>query len=153
MEIKEVNKRPISEQNKRLNRRFVQFEKLISELRSRSIPNEIVNAINTDIEQINVFPNSEKDFRRLLKKTQSRILKLVDKELKLVPVNHYRNNFMGIGIAMGVALGAALGSSSGNSSMISIGIPIGMVIGMAILSSKYKKEKENGLQLDLEIRY
>ena len=153
MEIKEVIKRSISEQNKRLNRRFIQFEKLISELRSKSIPNEIVNAINTDIEQINLFPSSEKDFRRLLKKTQSRILKLVDKELKLVPVNHYRNNFMGIGIAMGVAFGAALGSSSDNSSLISLGIPLGMVIGMAIGSAKDKKAKESGLQLDLEIRF
>ena len=46
MEIHELNKRPNIEQNIKLNRKFIQFEKLISELKIKEIPDEIVIFIN-----------------------------------------------------------------------------------------------------------
>ena len=154
MEIKELNKRPNIEQNIKLNRKFLQFEKLISELKTKEIPNEIVRSVNNNIEEINSFSNSEKELRKKIKKAQSRVLKLIEKELKLVTKNHYRNTWLAIGMAaFGIPLGVAFGTSLGNMGYIGIGIPIGMVIGMAVGTGMDKKALEEGRQLDLEIKY
>jgi len=151
MEIHELNKRPNIEQNIKLNRQFIQFEKLIFELKTKEIPDEIVIFINNNIEEIN--SNSEKELKKQIKKTQTKILKLIEKELHLVTKNHYRNTWFILGMAMGVAIGSAIGSSSGNTSLLAVGIPIGFTIGIAIGTSKDKEAKDNGLQLDVEIKY
>ena len=152
MEIHELNKRPNIEQNIKLKRVFIQFEKLIFELKSKRIPDEIVIFINKNIEEINSFSTSDKELKKQIKKTQTRILKLIEKELHLVTKNHYRNTWFILGMAIGVALGSAIGSSSGNTSLLAVGIPLGFTIGIAIGTSKDKKAKDNGLQLDIEIK-
>ena len=144
MDIKELNKRPNIEQNIKLNRQFIQFEKLIFELKTKEIPDEIVIFINNNIEKIN--SNSEKELKKQIKKTQSRILKLIEKELHLVTKNHYRNTWFILGMAIGVALGST------NTSLLAVCIPIGFTIGIAIGTYKDKEAKDKGLQLDLEIK-
>ena len=153
MEIKELNKRPNIEQNIKLSRKFFQFEKLIDELKKKELPNEIITSINNDIDWINSISDSEIELRKQIKRAQSGILKLVEKELKFVPKNHYRNTWLAIGLALGVAFGSAFGSSTGNTSLLGLGIPLGMVIGIAIGTTMDKKAKDDGKQLDLEIKY
>ncbi len=151
MDIKALNKRSDIAQNKKLHRAFLQFEKLIYELNKKEVPGEIVSTVNTYIDAVNSISNSEKEFRKQLKKSRSGILKLIEKELKLVTKHHYRNMGMAIGLALGVAFGSAFGSTTNNMSLIGVGIPIGMAIGIAIGTTMDKKAKENGKQLDLEI--
>ena len=117
------------------------------------MPEDIVNFVNQNIEDINSFSGSNRELRALMRKSQSRILNLLEKKLKLVPKNHYRNRWMAIGMTVfGIPLGAALGAGSGNTSSIAIGIPIGMVIGLAIGSGMDKKAFAEGKQLDLETK-
>ena len=79
---------------------------------------------------------------------------MVEKELKLVTKNHYRNTWLAIGMtAFGIPLGIAFGGSLGNMAFIGIGMPIGMAIGIAVGTEMDKKASENGKQLDLEIKY
>ena len=59
MDIKELNKRPNIEQNIKLHRTYLQFEKLITELRKKELPTEILSTINTYIDAINSISNSE----------------------------------------------------------------------------------------------
>ena len=146
LEIQELNKRPNIEQNIKLKRVFIQFEKLIFELKTKEIPEEIVKFINNNIEEINSFSTSDKELKKQIKKTQTRILKLIEKELHLVTKNHYRNTWFILGMLIGVALGSA------NTSLLAVGIPLGFTIGIAIGTSKDKKAKDNGLQLDIEIK-
>ena len=146
MEIHELNKRPNIEQNIKLKRVFIQFEKLIFELKSKRIPDEIVIFINKNIEEINSFSTSDKELKKQIKKTQTRILKLIEKELHLVTKNHYRNTWFILGMAIGVALGST------NTSLLAVCIPIGFTIGIAIGTYKDKEAKDKGLQLDLEIK-
>ena len=91
MKIKELNKRPIIAQNRKLNRKYIQFDKLINELRNKELPTEIGSSINKDIDLINSISDSGKELGKQIRKSQSRILKLIEKELKLVTKNHYRN--------------------------------------------------------------
>lgn len=154
MEIKELKKRPSIDKNKELISAYAQFNKLLTELKKKELPEEIVKFINNRIEQINSVSESEKELRKQIRKIQSGILKLIEKELRIVTKNHYRNTWLAVGIAtFGIPLGVAFGTIIGNMGLFGIGLPIGMVIGTAVGSGMDKKADESGRQLDLEIKY
>lgn len=154
MIIQELKKRPSIEQNTKLSSAYSQLDKLLNELKKKELPEEILHSINRGIDQINSVKNSEKDLRKQIRKTQSNILRLIEKKLKLVTKNHYRNTWLAIGMAVfGIPLGVAFGTSLQNMAFIGIGLPIGMVIGMVVGSGMDKKAFEEGRQIDLEIKY
>ncbi len=83
-----------------------------------------------------------------------KILKLIEKELKLVTRNHYRNTWLAVGIGIfGVKMEVVIGAITGNMCFIGIGIPIGLSIGIAVGTMMDQKARENGKQLDFEIKY
>ena len=89
----------------------------------------------------------------LIKKKQNKIIKLTEKELKIVPKNYYRNLWMVLGMsAFGLPLGVAFGLSLGNIGLLAIGLPIGMAIGTLVGSKLDKKALESGKQLDIELK-
>lgn len=152
MEINELKKRDGIDSNKKLTDLYVQFGKLLSELRKRDLPDKVVHAINTNIDLIDLASGTEEELIKQLRKTQSDILRLIEKELKLVPKNHYRNIWMALGIAaFGVPLGVVFGVSLGNMAFMGIGIAMGIPVGLAIGTGLDKKAAEEGRQLDVEI--
>ena len=158
MEIKDIDKKSDIGKDKKLMSKFNDIEKLINELKKRKVPSEIANSVNQDIENINSFVGSNKDLLKQLRKAQSGIIKLIEKKLKLVAKNHYRNMWLVVGMAaFGIPFGVVFGVSLGNMAFlgigIPIGIPIGMAIGIAIGTGMDKKAYEEGRQLDLEIKY
>ena len=94
-------------------------------MNKKELPNEIINSVISDIEEVNSFTKSEKVLRNLIRITQSRIIKLIEKELKLVTKNHYRNIWLAIGMP---------------------------IFGIAISTGLDKKACEERRQLDLEIK-
>ena len=121
-------------------------------MKGKDIPDAVVENINTEIEKINSFAGTEKELKRLIKKTQFTIIQLIAKELNLVTKNHYRNMWMAMGMAaFGIPLVVAFGTSLGNRAFIGIGIPIGFAIGLAIGTGLDKKAAQEGRQLDVEI--
>lgn len=154
MEIKGLKEIPGIDQNKKLIAAYTQFDNLLTELKKKELPDEIVISINNGIDQINSTSHSEKELRKQIRVTQSRILKLLEKTVKLVTKNHYRNTWMALGMAVfGVPIGVAFGTSIDNIGLLGIGLPIGMVIGMALGSGMDKKAFEEGRQLDVELKY
>ena len=151
MEINELKKRATIEQNSKLNRKFVQLEKLLEELKAKKISAEVINTINEQIEAVN--SSEEKGLSKQIWKAQTQIIKLIEKELKLVTINYYRNSWLAVGMSIGVAMGVALGVSGENMGLLALGLPIGLGIGIAIGTAMDKKAKANGLQLELEIKY
>ncbi|MFY8110592.1 MAG: hypothetical protein ACOVKP_01170 [Flavobacterium sp.] len=84
---------------------------------------------------------------------QTKIIKLLEKELKIVPKNYYRNLWSALGMSVfGLPMGAALGLSIGNIGLLGIGLPIGMLIGMLVGSQMDKKAFQEGRQLAIEIK-
>ncbi len=99
----------------------------------KEIPESIISVINADIENTNSFSVTLQELSKQTGKTRGRILTLIEKELQLVPINHYRNFWMAVGMsAFGVPLGIAFGTAIDNVSFLGVALPIGMVIGMAI---------------------
>lgn len=154
MGINKIRKRSDVESDKKLTIKYAEFEKLINELNKKKIPLEITNSINENIDEINSFSGSNKDLLKILKKKQSKIMKLIEKKLELVTKNHYRNIGLAVGMSgIGVPFGVSFGLSLENMAFIGIGIPIGLAIGLLVGTLKDKKIKENGKQLDIEIKY
>jgi len=154
MEINELKKRKGIGGNKQLIDTYIQSEKLLMQLRKRKLPDKVVHSINTNIDLIDPDSGTEDELRKQLRKTQTDILRLIEKELKLVPKNHYRNIWLALGLAaFGVPLGVVFGISLGNMGYLAIGIPFGLSIGLAIGTGLDKKAADEGRQLDVEINF
>ncbi len=153
MEIKELKKRPHFNEDKKLADSYSQFDRFLGELKKRDLPEDIVNSINRNIDEINAVSETDK-WGKQLKKTQSCLIKKMEKETKLVPKHYYRNTWLAVGMAtFGIPLGLVFGISLGNMAFLAIGLPIGMGIGIAVGTAMDKKALEEGRQLDLEIKY
>lgn len=154
MKIKDLKTTFNIEQNEKLHASYNQLYSLLKILRTKEISDKTVNFINDEIDKIDSVSDSEKDLRKQIKKTQSEIIKLIEKEHKLVTKNHYRNTWLVVGMAVfGIPLGVVFGASLGNMGLLSLGLPVGMAIGIAVGSQMDKKAVEEGRQIDLEIKH
>lgn len=154
MEIKELKKTTSKTQNKKMVNAFNQFEKLLNTLKKKELNNDIIISINNTIDDINTISNSEKTLKKQIRRGQASVIKLLEKELKLVTKNHYRNSWLAKGMAaFGIPLGVAFGTSLGNMALLGLGLPIGMAIGIAIGTGMDKKALEEGRQLDIELKH
>lgn len=152
MTINELITRQGLKENEKLEKVYNQFERLLVELRKKELPDSIVVSINKDIEALNLVPTGD-ELRIITKKKQSAIIKLLEKELKVVPINYYRNIWLAVGMsAFGIPFGVALGASMGNMALLGVGLPIGMAIGLAVGAGMDKKALNEGRQLGIEIK-
>ncbi len=140
------------ELNKRLHQRHAKFNGFLHELNDKNIPSEIAKTINGHLGELNSFSGSGSGYSRLLRKKQWKIVTLLEKELKIVPKNYYRNLWMILGMsAIGLPIGIALGIALQQMGLMGAGVPFGMAVGIAIGSVLDKKAKEKGKQLDFEM--
>lgn len=86
MEITDLNKRPNIEQNEKLNKKYLQFEKLLAELKKRELTTEIIGSINGNVELVNAIGDSETELKKQVRKSQSKILRHIEKDLKRVRI-------------------------------------------------------------------
>ena len=132
---------------------YIQFSQLINELRKKDLPDVIVEAINEDIKDLNSLTTAEQ-VKVAVKQKQTKIIKLLEKQLKIVPINYYRNIWLAVGMsAFGLPIGVAFGLSLHNMGLLGIGLPIGMAIGLGVGSGMDKKALQEGRQLNVEIKY
>lgn len=152
MKLHELNHRT-EDNDIKLNEVYTQFKNLLIELEKRELPETIVVSINNDIDEINSTTYAGNELRKSIKNKLQRIIKLLEKELKLVPKNYYRNLWMVLGMTVfGIPLGVAFGTSLGSMAYLGIGLPIGLAIGLAFGDGMDKKALKEGRQLDLEIK-
>ena len=151
MELIHLNK--IDNSNIKIANSIKQFNSLIKLLNDKNLTLNVIKKINDDITELNSSQVMGTALSHLIKKKQNKIIKLTEKELKIVPKNYYRNLWMVLGIsAFGLPLGVAFGLSLGNIGLLAIGLPIGMAIGTLVGSKLDKKALESGKQLDIELK-
>ena len=139
--------------NIKLSRIYDQLGELLKELKKKELPHKVIESINQDIEELNSTTLTGNELRRLVKQKQTKIIKLVEKKLKITPKNYYRNLWLVLGMSLGSGIGAVFGISIGNIGLLGIGVPIGMVIGIAVGTAMDKKAFEEGRQLNIEVKY
>ena len=151
MQIIELKNLPFNSDEK-LNLAYLQFQQLLSELRKKHLPDVIVEIINQDVNDINALTTPD-EFKAVLKQKQKNILKVLEKQLKIVPKNYYRNLWFILGMTtFGLPLGVAIGLSVHNMGLLGTGFPFGMAIGFAVGAAMDKKAFKEGRQLDLEVK-
>lgn len=153
MKIIELKKRQDMTISPKLDAVYTQFNALVDELNTRGLPDSTISAVNKEIEEVNTTTKVSNNMRRFILKKQARIMRLIEKEHKIVPKNYYRNLWLTLGMsAFGIPIGAAIGASVGNMGLIAIGLPIGMSVGMAIGARMDKKALKEGRQLNRELK-
>lgn len=146
MNIEKLEIRKSIELNTNLRKAYRKMERLIEALSKKEIPTEILSSINTDIKSLNTFSGTEKELTKILRKTYSKILALVEKELKFVAKRHY----LSLGMVFGMLAGVVFSSLFDSFGVAGMGISIGMLIGIIVGTNLDKKAEEEGYQLELE---
>ena len=151
MELIHLNK--IDNSNIKIANSIKQFNSLIKLLNDKNLTLNVIKKINDDITELNSSQVMGTALSHLINKKQNKIIKLTEKEVKIVPKNYYRNLWMVLGMsAFGLPLGVAFGLSLGHIGLLAIGLPIGMAIGTLVGSKLDKKALESGKQLDIELK-
>jgi len=155
MNIKPLNQRnSIDNNNVKLKNSLTQLQVLIAAIEQKELTNSALEKLNNEIDSFNSIDDSNPSLQKAIKKTETQLLKILDKELKIVPINHYRKLWMVLGMsAFGIPLGVAFGISIGNLGLLGLGLPIGMGIGILVGISQDKKALAEGKQLAFETKF
>jgi len=154
MIIKKLIERQHILDNAKVLSRYHQLGELLKALEKKELPNEIVVFINEHIELLNSISDSEKNFAKTIKEKENKIIEHIEKQINLIPKNHYRKRWLALGIgAIGLPIGVALVSALGNMGLLGTGLPIGGGIGIVVGSSMDKKAFNKGRQLDFEVKH
>jgi len=154
MEINKLRQRQDLGEGTKAKKAYSQLEKLLDKLSDKDLPDSAIIPINSDIDELNAISDSGKELRKQVKKKETKIVNLLEKELKLVPKNYYQGTWMAMGMAaFGVPLGLVFGFALDNLAFMGIGLPIGLSFGLAIGAGMDKKAFEEGRQLDFEVKY
>ena len=149
MQLIKLKPRNTNSANKKLNERYEKLQSLLEELHKRELPQKVTTEISTEIEKVNTIQDSA--YKKQLLKSRTKILRILEKELKLVPKNYYRNLWLALGMSVfGIPMGAAFGVALDSMAFLGIGLPIGMVIGMAVGSEMDKKAAKENRQLNID---
>jgi hypothetical protein len=152
MNVTSLTRRATVTEGSKLAKRYDSLEKVLNVLEMRDLSPETETFINQQVTALNAFTGSDKKLRTELQKTRHRLVSKVKSAEKLVPKNHYRNQWMALGMsAFGIPLGVALGTALGSMAFLGLGLPIGMMIGLAMGTSMDQKAAKEGRQLDLDI--
>lgn len=152
MNITTLKKRSIAADTPLYNM-YMQLNQFLVELNKKKIPDSIVSQVNKEVEELNNTTDSN-SLQKLVKQKQSILVRLLEKELKIVPINYYRNLWIALGMtAFGIPLGVAFGASLGNFALFALGVPIGLAIGLGVGMQLDKKALKEGRQLAVEMKY
>jgi hypothetical protein len=152
MNLHALKNRENTEKYPALMKLQLKYDKLLQELSKKDLPQDLVIIINTEIDLLNSSFIRNKVFIKDIKKSYNTILKILQKEQKIVPKNYYRNIWLAIGMSsFGIPLGIAFGLALDNMAFLGIGLPIGMAIGIAVGINFDKKAKAENRQLDIEV--
>lgn len=151
MKIEKIIRRKNSEHYKKLTKAYDNTESLTEALNAKGIPEEYTSVINADIKIINSFSGSEKDLIKILKKTYTKVLAYIEKELKWVKKFHYQNKWMGLGMLAGVLFSVVFSNFVESTlwTSMGMGISMGMLFGLMAGRNRDKTAEKEGLQLEL----
>ncbi len=129
-----------------------QMRDILKDLRERSLPGRVVDRVNLLVADMNDAIAADHVDRKRMERNVRQLLRLLEKEVELVPRNHHSNLWRGLGIAVfGVPLGLAVGSSVGEIGLVGLGLPVGVVFGTAVGILLDRKAHREGRQLDVEM--
>lgn len=154
MNLLELHKKENLTENIKLSKVYIQLEELLKELKKKKLSPQVVEHINLEIKELNTSSLTDSRLLKFAKEKRTKIIRLLEKEHKIVPKNYYRNLWLVLGMsAFGLPLGVVFGLMTSNMGLLAIGLPIGMAIGIAVGTKMDNKAQEEGRQLQIEISH
>lgn len=151
MNIERLNERPETDGDEKLQSDYRRLVAILQALADRDGPEEVAGRINSEVERVNAVSGSTKEIRSGVRAAYTTIVQIAEKELNLVPRDHYRTLWTGLGLAVfGIPLGAAFGVALGNMALLGAGLPIGLAIGVGVGTNLDRKAAAEGRQLDID---
>ena len=151
MALLSITHNPKDNPNIKFEEKLNTFSSLLEELKSKKLTVTSENYINSQIKQFNNEDSANPKLHKAICKLQTRILRHLEKEFKIVPKDHYQQQWMALGMAsFGITIGAGLGMALGSMAFLGIGLPLGLVIGMAVGSNMDNKAAKEGRQLNFK---
>jgi hypothetical protein len=151
MDILELKERTDISGDQKLSKAYTDFGLLVKAIRKKQLTPTLVSAVNENIERVNASSLDGEELTKLVKSSQKTMLKQMEKEMKIVPKNHFTKLWMVVGMsAFGLPFGVVFGLSLKNIGLLGLGLPIGMGIGVALGASLDKKAADEGRQLDFD---
>lgn len=148
MKLTRPKRRQIVESNPKVNQLEEDLRTVLKLLEMKDLPDRVVQEINQSMDSLNEVSDNIKPIKKALKDTRESVLTIVENELEIVPVNHYRKRWLSRGgLGMGLIIGVVIGLISGNMIFIIVGIPIGMAIGYYIGVNLDKRAELENRQL------
>lgn len=149
--INQLAKRSNLDQVKGLDKCYQKYQNVIEELNDRAIPEDLMDQVNAEVSKLDEITEVGKPFLKQLKKSYSKILKLLREEINLVSKNHHRNTWMVLGMSVfGIPIGMGIATAIDNFGLFAAFMPVGMAIGIAIGSQMDNRAEQEGRQLDVE---
>lgn len=146
--IQPLSKRDILQQDPKLEKCFTKLQELIEVINERGIPVEVELEIDGHLQALDEFDGSAKDWKKKLSASYRKTLHLLEKRLKLVRKNHYRDLWMPLGLAIfGLPIGMGIAIAIGNIGLLGAFMPAGMAVGMALGIGLDRQAEEQGRQL------
>ncbi|MCL6217869.1 hypothetical protein [Zunongwangia pacifica] len=150
MVLKTINPRADIGENKKAYKSFSLFMGFLDVLKQQDLNKVVIEKLNAEIDKINEVPL--KKLNTQIKRSQLKMLQIVEKEQKLVPKNYYKKTWLVLGMsAFGIPLGVIFGLTLDNMAFLGIGLPIGLAIGMAVGAQMDKKAEKEGRQINMEM--
>jgi hypothetical protein len=154
MEILEPRERTDISEDQKLSKVYAEFGLLVKAIRKKQLTPTLISALNGNIERVNASTVGGKELMKLVSTSQKEMIKQMEKEMKIVPRNHFSKLWMVVDMsAFGLPFGVVFGLGLKNMGLLGLGLPIGMGIGLALGASLDKKAADEGRQLDFEATF
>ncbi|SIT02701.1 hypothetical protein [Belliella pelovolcani] len=153
MQVKRFTPHTEVEQDLEIQASAERLNLMIESINEKVLPNDLIVIINQSIDELNSLRVEKSKYLKKINHIKKWIINKLEKELKIVPINYYRNQWMALGMAVfGLPFGVMFGVVFKNMAFIGIGIPFGISIGIAMGTGMDTKAKEEGRQLNIEVK-
>lgn len=98
MELIELKEVKTSSKQNSLYKTYLEYSYLLDEIKEIQLPEPIIRSINRDIEQINYTSRSGGRLRRLIKQKINKVIKILNREVNVVPKRYYSGQWTLVGL-------------------------------------------------------
>ncbi len=110
MEILEPRERTDISEDQKLSKVYAEFGLLVKAIRKKQLTPTLISALNGNIERVNASTVGGKELMKLVSTSQKAMIKQMEKEMKIVPRNHFSKLWMVVGMsAFGLPFGVVFG--------------------------------------------
>ena len=150
MKLIQLRKLQNAGQHKKLDKVYLYFLNLITDLEDRPLPLSIIDMINEEISTINRFSGTKKELVSLIKQSTKKTLKTLEKVLNIVPKHHYQNKWMLYGMLAGIIFSTIVTNMGYENTWNSLpmGISMGLIFGLVAGKNRDAKANKMNLQLN-----